>query len=58
MDTKFLRAGDTIMIKRNAGGVVTISGGGILIDGAGSFTLNTLYDSLTIYYNGDSYSII
>lgn len=58
MDTKFLRAGDTIMIKRNAGGVVTISGGGINIDGAATFTLSTLYDSLTIYYNGDSYSII
>ena len=58
MSTEFLRAGDTVMIKRNAGGVVTISGGGILIDGAGLFTLNTLYDSATIYYNGDTYTII
>jgi len=58
MDTKFITTGDIIQIKRSAGGVVTISGGGITIDGAATFTLNTLYDSATLYYTGTEYLII
>jgi hypothetical protein len=55
-------AGDTYTIKDQAGGSATnniiVSGNGNDIDGAGSYTINTNYESITVVFANGSWSII
>jgi hypothetical protein len=55
LSTEFFRTGDRITVKRIGGGAVTISGGGINIDGSATYSLSSLYQTVTIYYNGSVY---
>lgn len=53
-----LRIGDLIIVKRIAGGGVNVGGGGLNIDGAASYALSALYQSVTLKYYGTEYYIL
>jgi hypothetical protein len=58
LSTTYFRTGDMITVKRVAGGNVTVSGGGINIDGSATYVLSSLNQSVDIYYNGSVYYIV
>jgi hypothetical protein len=55
-------AGDTYIIKDQAGGSATnniiVSGNGVNIDGASTYTMNTNYESITVIFANGTWSII